>query len=62
MALALWPLRGLEPSVALLAAQVSVGAAIYGALAWILDLAQLRQRVRDLIGPRALAAGSVKDS
>jgi hypothetical protein len=60
MALALWPLRGLEPSVALLAGQASIGAAIYGALAWIFDVARLRQRVKSLIGPRAVTAGSPK--
>jgi O-antigen/teichoic acid export membrane protein len=62
MALALAPLRGLEPSLALLAVQILVGAAIYGALAWIFDLARLRQRVRGLIAPGALATRSVKDS
>lgn len=61
MALALWPLRGWEPSVAALAAQASIGAAIYGAVAWIFDVARLRRRVTDLIGRRALAARSVKD-
>jgi len=61
MALALAPLRGLEPSLALLAVQILVGAAIYGALAWIFDLARLRQRVRGLIAPGAVAARSVKD-
>jgi O-antigen/teichoic acid export membrane protein len=62
MALALWPLRRLEPSLALLTAQVALGAAVYGALAWTFDVARLRRRVRGLIGPRALVAESAKDS
>ena len=51
MALALWPTRGLEPSLALLAAQASIGVAIYGALAWIFDVARLRERVKAMFGP-----------
>ncbi|MGD0639416.1 MAG: oligosaccharide flippase family protein [Roseiarcus sp.] len=64
MALALWPLRGLEPNVAVLAAQTSIGVAIYGALAWLFDIARMRERVKALIGSSAAAtaAASIKNS
>jgi len=64
MALALWPLGAHAPGAALLAAQVALGAAIYGALAWIFDIARLRGRLKAMRGPRggAAAAGASKNS
>jgi O-antigen/teichoic acid export membrane protein len=55
MALALRPLNGLPPGAALLALQATVGAAVYGGLAWLLDIARLRRRMQALLGRRALA-------
>ena len=46
MALALWPLRGSSRASRFWPAQASLGAAIYGALAWMFDVARLRQRVK----------------
>jgi hypothetical protein len=54
LAVALRPLAALPPGAALLALQASVGAAVYGALAWILDIADLRRRTRALLGRKAL--------
>ena len=62
MALALWPLRGLQPGAPSLIAEAALGAAIYGALAWTFDVARLRRRVQGLIAPRAVAAAPAKDS
>jgi O-antigen/teichoic acid export membrane protein len=64
MALALWPLGAHAPGVTLLAAQAALGAAVYGALAWIFDIARLRGRLKAMRGPRGAAAeaGSTKNS
>jgi peptidoglycan biosynthesis protein MviN/MurJ (putative lipid II flippase) len=64
MALALWPLGAHAPGVTLLAAQAGLGAAVYGALAWIFDIARLRGRLKAMRGPRGAAAeaGSTKNS
>ncbi len=48
MAAALRPLSGMAPGAGLLLLQALVGAAVYGALAWLLDLARLRRRLRAL--------------
>jgi O-antigen/teichoic acid export membrane protein len=50
LALALRPLAALPPGGALLALQVTVGATVYGALAWLLDIAGLRRRTGALLG------------
>ncbi len=55
MALALWPLSARAPGLALLLGQATLGAAVYGALAWIFDIARLRSRIKAMIGPRAAA-------
>ena len=64
MALALWPLGAHAPGAALLAVQAALGAAIYGALAWIFDIARLRRRLKAMWGLRggAAAAGASKNS
>ncbi len=54
LALALRPLAGLPPSAALLVLQVAIGATVYGALAWFLDIAGLRRRTRALLGRKTL--------
>jgi O-antigen/teichoic acid export membrane protein len=55
MALALRPMNALAPGLALLALQAVVGAAIYGGLAWLLDVARVRLRLRAALGRGALA-------
>ena len=55
MALALRPLAALPPGVGLLLLQATVGAAVYGALAWLLDIARIRRRASMLFGRGALA-------
>ncbi len=62
MALTLWPLRGCQPNPALLAAEATLGVAIYGALAWTFDVARLRQRAKAMLGPGTFAAGPAKKS
>jgi hypothetical protein len=54
MATALGPLRSHAPGAALLFVEGAIGAAIYGATAWALDVARLRSRLKALIGPRRL--------
>jgi len=54
MAAALWPLRDMAPGVVTLAAQIIVGAGVYGALTLLFDTAGLRALA--LTWARALAA------
>ena len=61
MAFALRPLNALPPGVALLALQAGVGAAVYGGLAWLFDVAHVRRRAMAALGRGELAdAGSSK--
>ena len=55
MALALRPLNALPPGVALLALQAGLGAVVYGALAWLFDVARLRRRLQAALGRGPLA-------
>ena len=56
LALVVLPLRDRAPGLALLLAQVGVGAVVYGALAYLLDIAQARSRLAGaLSGSRAEA-------
>jgi len=56
MALIVLPLRDRTPGLALLVAQVGVGAVVYGALAFLLDIARARSRLAvALSGSRAEA-------
>ena len=55
--------RATRPGAALLAAEATLGAAIYGALAWIFDVARLRRRAEGDARPgEPLAAGPAKNS
>ena len=62
MALALRPLNALSPGVALLALQACVGATVYGGLAWLFDVARLRQRLQAALGRGALAGAGPRKS
>ena len=55
MLLAVLPLRGLEPILALPAC-IAAGVAVYGALVWLLDIAGLRSALRERFPKRLSAA------
>ena len=55
MTIALAPLRGLEPSLWKLALMTALGAAIYGGLAWLMNIANVRREIGGRIAARQIA-------
>jgi O-antigen/teichoic acid export membrane protein len=56
MAFVVMPLRARSPSVIILVAEVGVGAFVYGAMAYLLDVAKIRARLTAAFGARATPA------
>lgn len=53
-----WPLRGVTPSIPALALIVILGAGVYGALAWAMNIAGLRAMIQDALAARRAQAAA----